>query len=61
MVLLQLAGIHKIFASPGGSIKADALVKAAGLGGNVARRATMVSWKRGKVATSPGFQAPGSM
>eukprot|EP00972_Heterocapsa_arctica_P110625 16288334-Heterocapsa_arctica.AAC.1 len=61
MVLLQLAGIHTLFASPGGSIKADALVKAAGLGGNVGRRATMVNWKKGLVSTNPGFQAPGSM
>jgi hypothetical protein len=61
MLFMQMAGIHKLFTTEGEGLRADALVKSAGLAGNVSRRATLVSWKAGMITTKPGFQAPGSM
>eukprot|EP00972_Heterocapsa_arctica_P000544 80436-Heterocapsa_arctica.AAC.1 len=56
-----MAGIHELFTTEGEGLRADALVKSSGLGGNIARRSTIVSWKAGMITTKAGFQAPGTM
>eukprot|EP00972_Heterocapsa_arctica_P037247 5482538-Heterocapsa_arctica.AAC.1 len=56
-----MAGIHTLYTTHAGVEQADTLTKAAAIGANLLRRATLSSWKKGKETTVPGFMVPGGM